>query len=138
MAGEWPPPSLLAGATFLLSQCRSVDSIQALPDRAVFVVEVGRFERFKIELRDGDRITEAADLLRNGRRACVAGALASGDGGFNAPYHWHLVPASIRWMRDRQGPLDALPSEVEEDVEHWLHDLKRYSPWESRIVAREK
>lgn len=118
--------------------CTSKSEIHADPVEAIFVVEVAGLERFRIKLVDPDRITEAQDLLTSGAQAPLVGMLANGDGGFNAPYTWHLVPKSVRFTKARRPASDALPSEVEQDLEHWLSELGEYSPWESRIVEREQ
>ena len=130
--------SLTAGLLLLLFSCRSVESVEVLPARAVFVVEVAGLERFKVELHEAGLIAAATALLGSGERAGVAGDLVAGDGGFNPPYHWHLAPASVQFAMSRNETLDAMPSDVEEQIQHWLGDLKQYCPWASRIVAREK
>src|SRR5260221_156496 len=65
--------SLTAGLLLLLFSCRSVESVEVLPARAVFVVEVAGLERFKVELHEAGLIAAATALLGSGERAGVAG-----------------------------------------------------------------
>ncbi len=132
------PSRLIAGALLLFAACGTVREQRMPSEPAVFVVEVAGIERFKIQLVDPKCIAEAKSLLESGGRASVVGVLRSGDGGFNAPYGWHLAPESIRFTRERNGLRDALPSEVEEGLEHWLQEDGLYCPWEGRLVARER
>ena len=117
--------------------CKQTASVEALPARARFVVEVAALERFRIELERSDQVARAQSLLESGERSCLIGELLPGDGGFNAPYQWHLSPATVRFTRDRRSYCDALPSEVEENADHWLRDVGEYGPWAARVVARE-
>jgi hypothetical protein len=118
--------------------CRETASVEALPRLARFLVEVASLEQFRIELRDPGQVAQAESLMRTGERAYVVGDLAAGDGGFNAPYHWHLSPGSVRFTKDRQSACDALPSEVEENLDHWLRDVGTFCPSASRIATRER
>lgn len=101
-------------------------------------MEVAGLERFRIKLVDPDRIVEASSLIASGTQAPIVGTLARGDGGFNAPYNWHLLSGSVLFMKARRLETDTLPSEVEQDLETWLRDLGEYSPWAARIVGRER
>jgi hypothetical protein len=132
--------SALCPAVLILpfSSCWTTTASQSPISSAIFVVEVGGYARFRIRITDPERIQEATALIRTRSRASVLGDLAPGDGGFNLSYHWHLVPASVRFAKDRLGNLDVLPNEVEENLDHWLHDIKRYCPSASRIIARER
>ena len=72
------------------------------PQSAVFQVractgslQAPQGEIFRILLQDSTRIQAAAALLATGEMHIVAGTLRAGDGGFNAPWSWHMDPASI-------------------------------------------
>lgn len=132
--------SSLSLAAFLLSITSCATPIAKLSPAspAIFVVEVGGFEKFRMEVADPQSIEAAMALVRSGNRASILGDLAPGDAGINQPFRWHLVPASIRLEKDRLGKLDVLPSEVEDNLGHWLDEIKRYCPSASRIIARDR
>jgi len=106
--------------------------------QAVFEVEVAGLERFRIKLVDPGTISAAESRLESGARASLSGELRAGDGGFNAPYRWHLEPASIRFESVRRDACDALPLDVEEDLERWMSEVGEYCPWAARVVGRER
>src|SRR4029077_3943361 len=90
---------LLAGLGAII-QCGSPDA----PSRAeaIFQVRACRGSRrapdgevFQILLRNSDVIAQARALVGAGNRRIVAGTLAPGNGGFNAPWSWHLDPDTV-------------------------------------------
>ena len=79
-----------------------------------------RSETFRIVLRDPAEIARAERMLDGGPEKVVAGKLAAGDGGFNAPWRWHLKPGST-WLADMAIELcQGSPSAVDEELEGWL------------------
>jgi hypothetical protein len=93
-------------------------------------------EAFRIVLRNPAEIATAERVLSSGQAKVVAGRLAPGDGGFNAPWHWHLQPDST-WIADMAIELcQGTPSAVEAELEGWL----RYGLLcvTAEIVARER
>lgn len=111
--------------------CAPVES-----DSAVFVVEVAG-ERFRLQLTDPARVEEARRHLESGRTGVVAGELGRGDGGFNQPYGWHLVPITVRFPDAATEVCDGVPSHVQGDLDYWVDTVGRYCPWGARIVAEE-
>jgi hypothetical protein len=94
-------------------------------------------ESFRIVLRDSSEIAAAERELRERRGRIISGRLALGDGGFNAPWHWHLMPEST-WVVDGAIEVcDGCPSAVEEGLEDWLA-LGIFCPWTTEFVAREQ
>ena len=101
------------------------------PTFADFVVEV-EGERFVVRTSDPDTI-RAAEENRQGRSgAFPAGVLKRGDGGFNAPWTWHLDPASVRFVEAAIEVCDGRPSYVESHQS----EFERYCPWGAKVVAR--
>lgn len=47
-------------------------------------------------MRDPALIAEAERLIAAGDQKIILGELRSGDGGFNAPWSWHMDPATGR------------------------------------------
>ncbi len=126
--------------------CGHREAPTAPAGEAVFVVLACRGslhapegERFRILLRDPERIAEADELLRSGSLARdVAGGLARGDGGFNSPWSWHLVPDSVRFVEGSTEVCDGCPSFLEADLDYWIDVVGNYCPWTSEVVARER
>ncbi|MGH8906323.1 MAG: hypothetical protein ACRD0K_07375 [Egibacteraceae bacterium] len=103
----------------------------------VFVVEVAGEERFRLLLEDPEKIAEAKRVMEAGRVGVVSGRLAAGDGGFNAPFHWHLAPSSVEFPDVAIELCDGRPSDVEADLDYWLNNVRRFCPWSAKIVAQD-
>ncbi len=96
---------------------------------AEFVVQVGA-ESFVARLTDPGEITRFREAMAGGRSGFPAGPLVRGDGGFNAPWTWHLDPNETELVEAAIEVCDGTPSYVE------LHqdDFPTYCPWAARIV----
>ena len=103
---------------------------------ALFAIEVAD-ERLRVLLTEPESIQQARTLLNSGANKVLTGDLASGDGGFNHGYSWHLVPESIGFHDATIELCDARPSFVEEHLDYWLATVKTYCPWNSRVVWEE-
>ncbi len=118
------------------SGCSSVAAPnQSAPDRnpsaAEFLVAVGA-ETFVMRTTDPQTIQLARARLRGEQHALPVGARPrSGDGGFNAPWSWHLDPAETRMVEVAIEVCDGTPSYVEAH----LADFPRYCPWGARVTA---
>ena len=118
-------------------QCRARTGGRRLffPDgarkRADFVVDVAG-ERFVLRLTDAETIAlaEGNRLGRNSR--FPLGPLRAGNGGFNAPWTWHLDPSETRLVELAIELCDGRPSYVEEHKS----DYPTYCPWGARVVGR--
>jgi len=93
-------------------------------------------EVFRILLRDPSLIRQARALVGAGQQRIVTGALAQGDGGFNAPWNWHLDPDTIGFVEAAVEVCDGCPSFIESNGGHW--DSGRYCPWRSEVIAEGK
>ena len=117
-----------------LTGCNATASYDA--GFAIFEVEVTG-ERFRIRVDDPDQIAEAERLLQEGASSIVQGDLAHGDGGFNAPYRWHLRPETLHFPDMTTEVCSGRPqSDVEADPAYWVDTLGTYCPWGARIVER--
>jgi len=109
-------------AQFLVTACESSDVPQG--------------QQFRIQLHDSVQIVRAMTALQRPDSAAhmVVGRLAHGDGGFNAPWHWHLYPDST-WIADGAVEIcDGCPSQVEGG---WGFQLGSFCPWTSHLVRRD-
>jgi hypothetical protein len=68
---------------------------QATEAAADFVVAVGS-ERFVLRVSDPETIRLARERVAGRGAGFPAGPVRRGDGGFNAPWSWHLDPAETR------------------------------------------
>jgi hypothetical protein len=100
------------------------------PGEAEFLVSVVG-ETFVMRVRDAETIRLAREGLRGRSSAFPAGPLRRGDGGFNAPWSWHLDPAEVRLVEAAIEICDGRPSYVETH----LSDYPSYCPWGARIVG---
>lgn len=104
------------------------------PAGAEFVVEVVPGERFVLRTTDPDTIRLAEQNMRGLNGAFPAGPLRPGDGGFNAPWTWHLDPAETRLVEAAIEVCDGRPSYVEENQS----DFPTYCPWGAKVVSRRR
>lgn len=98
---------------------------------ADFVIDVSG-ERFVVRVTDAEAIQLANDNLRGLNRRFPIGTLKPGNGGFNAPWTWHLEPDSVRFVEVAIEICDGRPSYVEAHQA----EFERYCPWGARVVAR--
>ena len=63
------------------------------------------------------------------------GALAAGDGGFNAPHAWHMTGVEIVDVTIEL--CDGNASFVDEDLDYWLTNVGRFCPWSATVLAAE-
>jgi hypothetical protein len=134
-------PALLLAGLGSIVQCGAPDA----PGRAdaIFQVRACRGssrapdgEVFRILLRDSGAIAQARALIGSGNRRIVAGSLAQGNGGFNAPWSWHLDPDTVRFPEVAIELCDGCPSDVETSGGSWGNGA--FCPWSSEIIAEQK
>ena len=91
-------------------------------------------ERFRALLTDPADVAIAQALLAGEEAPSIPnGLVAQGDGGFNAPWTWHLDPESIEFADMTVEVCDGLPSYVEAGTV----TSDRYCPWGAVVVAVE-
>jgi hypothetical protein len=117
---ESVPPA--AEAVFEITACRGAQTSPA-------------GERFRVLVRDASVIGALEARLGRGPGRIVSGTLRAGDGGFNAPWSWHLDPATVELVEVAIELCDGCPSFVEGDLAAWLA-VGRYCPWSSEVTAR--
>lgn len=115
--------------TILAAGCSNPTS--PAPSFAEFVVDVSG-ERFVIRTSDAQTIQLAEDNRLGRNTRFPMGTLRPGNGGFNAPWTWHLEPSSVRFVEVAIELCDGRPSYVETHQS----DYPTYCPWGARVVAR--
>lgn len=105
------------------------------PGAAAFEVRV-QDETFTVRAEDDAAIRGLEARLESAEEGVVLGTLAAGDGGFNEPWSWHLVPGTIEVPDLATEVCDGTPSMVENDLDYWLSSVGRFCPWGARVVRR--
>lgn len=125
---------LLAGMlpSLLLLACDSSTE----PDPPVrYRVEVSG-ETFVVEAVTAEQVAALEERLASGEEGVLSGELAAGDGGYNAPWSWHLVPETVEAPDLAIEVCDGRPSMVEEDLDYWLGTVERFCPWGATVIER--
>ena len=120
---------LAAAAALGLAGCGSGAGAPS-PSGAEFLVAVGS-QTFVMRTTDPQTIQLARERLRVGNARFPSGPVLAGDGGFNAPWSWHLDPVETRMVEVAIEVCDGTPSYVEAH----LSDFPRYCPWGAEIIA---
>jgi hypothetical protein len=102
---------------------------------AVFELEVSG-ERFRAAVSDTAEIRRLEARMASGEEGVVSGALRAGPGGVNAPWGWHMDPASVHVADMAIELCDGRPSMVQEDLPYWIGTVKQFCPWGAKVVAR--
>jgi hypothetical protein len=123
--------SLIALALLITACGGDVAFLRPAPAQE-FVIEV-EGERFRLRTTN-PATASALDARRHaGTLGVVAGRIVRGDGGFNAPWSWHLDPLSIEVPQVSIELCDGRPSMVQGDLDYWVDTVGRYCPWAARV-----
>jgi hypothetical protein len=99
---------------------------------AIATFEVAGNETFKVELASPQLVDHARRLLAGDDVAAIPiGTVVRGDPGPNAPWSWHVDPATLQFADMTIGVCDGLPSFVEDGTV----SSDQYCPWSAKIVA---
>lgn len=103
----------------------------AVPSVATFrVVD----QEFRVELDTPELVANAEALLRGEDVPAIpVGVVVRGDSSVNAPWSWHLDPATIEFADATTEVCDGLP----EFVEDGTVTSPYYCPWSAEIVSLE-
>lgn len=89
-------------------------------------------EQYKIELATPELVAHAEALLAGESVASIPNGVVVRDGpGPNAPWSWHIDPATLEFADMTIEVCDGLPSHVEEGVV----TSDQYCPWSAEIVS---
>ena len=122
----------LIGLALLVTACGGdVASMRPTPAQE-FVIQV-EGEQFRLRTSNPATASALDARRRSGTLGVVSGRLVRGDGGFNAPWSWHLDPLSIEVPQASIELCDGRPSMVQGDLEYWVDTVGRYCPWAARV-----
>ena len=135
-SASWNPTvrSFCALAVMLMpAACGSSSTAPEPPVR--YSVEVSG-ETFVVEVVTADQVDQMEARLASGAEGVISGELAAGDAGYNAPWSWHMAPATVHAPDLAIEVCDGRPSMVEEDLQYWLETVERFCPWGATVVER--
>jgi hypothetical protein len=122
----------LIGLALLITACGGdVASMRPTPAQE-FVIQV-EGEQFRLRTSNPATASALDARRRTGTLGVVAGRLVRGDGGFNAPWSWHLDPLSIEVPQASIELCDGRPSMVQGDLDYWVDTVGSYCPWGARV-----
>jgi hypothetical protein len=101
---------------------------------ATFTVQVGS-EQFAVRVADQATYERLSARLASGVTGVIMGRVAAGDGGFNGPWNWHLVPSTVTTADVAIELCDGTPSYVAAHRDEWIRDVKNYCPWGAKVIA---
>lgn len=122
----------LAVAVVVFSAC---EESTAPETGALFKVQVND-EFFHVRVEEAAQISALEARLDSGEEGVINGELKAGDGGFNTPWSWHMVPSTVHAPDMAIEVCDGWPGFVEEELEYFLTTVKRFCPWSAKVVAR--
>jgi hypothetical protein len=92
-------------------------------------------ETYKIELATPELLAHAQALLDGEDVAAIPnGKVVRDDPGVNAPWSWHIDPATLEFAEITIEVCDGLPSYVEDGTV----TSDQYCPWSAKIVSIDK
>jgi hypothetical protein len=127
----------LACGIALLAGCDGSPPTGEDDDRGAFLVEV-QGEQFYVRATDPDAVAALKARQQSGEVSVVLGRVVQGDGGFNAPWGWHLDPASVEVADAAMELCDGRPSFVQKDVAKWIAEARIFCPWSAKVVRAPK
>jgi hypothetical protein len=101
-----------------------------------FVIQVST-ESFKIRVDTDAQAIALRSRMASGSVGVISGELVAGDGGFNAPWSWHLRPSTITVPDVAIELCDGRPSFVENDLSYWISTVRQFCPWGAKVMSEQ-
>lgn len=117
-------------AALLLAGCAPAgDDLDAISAPAVVTFEVAGTQSYKIRLDAQAQVDHVVELMNGGEDGRIPNGkiVRDGDGGVNAPWSWHIDPATLEFADATIEVCDGLPEYVE--------DLTLTSDWYCPWIA---
>lgn len=100
---------------------------------ALAVIDVNG-EIYRIELIGPENLNHARALIAGSTDAPIpSGVIVPGDGDINAPWSWHIDPATLEWADATTEVCDGTPSQIEDGT----FTYPRFCPWSAKVIALE-
>ncbi len=143
------PRAVLLALSLLIVSSASCDGgrgVTSPEEGAVFVINTCRGSLdapegylFRVLTRDPGVIAEGTRLVGAGPEKIVFGFVATGSGGFNSPWAWHLIPETVQFVDLATEVCDACTILGGEDaVQWWIDNVGSFCPWTTEVVRRER
>jgi len=97
-------------------------------------------ETFKIWVTNPETIRQLLDVHEGRAEGGIPNGRilrGSGAGGHNEPWSWHLDPDDIHLADVTMELCDGAPWYVEQEVDEFVDNVKRYCPWGAQLVGLE-
>ena len=116
--------------------CSGADAVAVPPINigTVFTIQVAN-ETFKVQASSTTAAAAMRARLASGATGVIIGALLRGDGGVNAPYGWHLDPATVTPVDVAAEVCDGRPSDVQQNMTYWITTVRSFCPWSARVIS---
>jgi hypothetical protein len=117
-------------ALFFIS-CSAENPMQ--PSNGQFFTVQVLSERFVIFVTDPETIRLATENYQGRNTRFPIGRILRGNGGFNQPWNWHLMPETVSMTEVATEVCDGRPSYVETHINDYVN-TGSYCPWAGKIV----
>ena len=74
----------------------------------------------RLEITNVVGLAQAQTLLTSGAAQWALGTPIRGDGGFNAPWTWHIDPASVTFAEVTIEACQTAMSAIDDDLDYWI------------------
>ena len=116
----WKLRSIVAGVVVLASFSCSDATDPGTRARFVFRDPLTN-DVVRLEITNTEGLRQAEDLLRSGAVQWAIGTPRRGDGGFNAPWTWHIDPASVTFAEVTIEACQTAASAIGDDLDYWVN-----------------
>ena len=108
---------MLAAALLACTSCD--DSTGPESPRFVFRDPVTQ-DVVRLTITNAEGRAQAEDLLASGEARWALGTPKRGDGGFNAPWTWHIDPATVTFAEITIEACQTRMSAIDDDLDYWI------------------
>lgn len=74
----------------------------------------------RLEITNAEGLEQAENLLQTGVGHWALGTPRRGDGGFNAPWSWHIDPATVTFAEVTIEACQSAASAIGDDLDYWI------------------
>ena len=107
-------------ASVALLACLSCDD-STRPEKTQFVFrDPTTQDVVRLEITNAEARAQAEDLLLTGEGRWALGTPRRGDGGFNAPWTWHIDPESVTFAEVTIEACQTAMSAIDDDLDYWI------------------
>jgi hypothetical protein len=107
------------GLALCLAACSDSGNAPAPGGRFTFRESISS-DLLRLAITNAAARTQAEELLQSGEARWAVGTPRRGDGGFNAPWPWHLDPATVAFAEVTAEACQTRASAVEDELDYWI------------------